>query len=175
MRSNFQPAGEVSFASFAAEPPLFTQNKTHLTKVQKDGLRYEKRVQIYLESLCRANEEFACLCNPWIIFGRKGDSPTVLNLCQPDCLVINRSARRIIIVEAKLSHTPDSWRQIRQLYEPVVKKIFPAFSFSFLEICKWFDPHIGYPETYYYAEHVLEAEEGKIGIHIYKPRGREKK
>lgn len=175
MRNNFQPAGDVSFASFAAEPPMFTNNKVSLTKVQKDGIRYEKRAQAYLADLCRASEEFVCLCNPWIIFGRKGESPTVLNICQPDCLVINRNARKLIIVEAKLSHTPDSWKQLRQLYEPVARKMYPGWSFALLEICKWFDPHIGYPETYYYAENVLEAEQDKIGIHIYKPRGREKK
>lgn len=175
MRNNFQPAGEVAWAGYAKETPSFTNQKISLTKVQKDGIRYEKRTQAHLEKLCQASGEFVCVCNPWIVFGRKGDNPTVANFCQPDCLLINNDKRRIIIVETKLSHTPDSWRQLRQLYEPVVRTIYPKGSFAFLEICKWFDPHVGYPETYYYAENVLEAEEGKIGIHIYKPRGREKK
>ena len=44
IRENFRPTNvtEISFASFATNPPSFTKN-TKLNKVQKLGLSYEKR------------------------------------------------------------------------------------------------------------------------------------
>lgn len=172
MRENFKPAGEVAFAAFASSPPLFTKTTTTaaLNKVQKSGLQYEKRAQEYLRRLCELREGIDCVCNPWVIFRRVDDHPSSVNFCQPDCLLVSDS--KVIIVECKLSHTGDSYRQLRQLYEPVVRRIYPNREIALLEVCKWFDPHTKFPETFYYAETPLDAEVNRLGIHIYKPRGR---
>lgn len=166
----------MEFAAFCENPPAFTISSTALlTKVQKLGLAYEKRVQAYVSNLCRGDAELDCLHNPWIMFRRKGEPLTVVNFCQPDCLVVNRSERKVIVVEIKLSHTQASWQQLRQLYEPILRKLYRHnTSFSFVEICKWLDPHKAYPETFYYEEFPLQALPDKIAIHIYKPRGRGK-
>jgi hypothetical protein len=176
MRENFSPAGEVEYAAFAANPPPFisTSHKPIFTKTQKDGLRYEARAQGYVEKLCGKFDNLRSICNPWVLFHSLSDGPTRIQFCQPDCLVVDSVNKKLTIIECKLSHTPDSWKQIRQLYEPVLKCIpeFRGYSFAAIEMCKWFDPHKGFPETYYYAENVLEAIENRFGIHIYKPRGR---
>lgn len=179
MRENFKPAGEVLFAQFAAKEPLFTQTKIQLTETQKQGLRYEKRVQEHLRELCLktvpALDGWKCLCNQWLLYRSRHMDATALAVCQPDCLLINHDRKKVIIAECKLSHTGDSWKQLRQLYEPVVRKIFPSSEISLIEICKWFDPHSPFPESFYYEENILMAQAGRIAIHIYKPRGRSKK
>lgn len=176
MRENFRPAGEVEYAAFAATPPPFitSSNKPTFTKAQKDGLRYEKRAQNYLIKLGGRFDHFRVLCNPWILFHSVGAPSSSIQFCQPDCLLIDDTEKKVTIVECKLSHTPDSWKQVRQLYEPVLRRIpeFAGYSFAAVEVCKWFDPHKGFPETYYYAENVLGATIDRFGIHIYKPRGR---
>jgi hypothetical protein len=169
----FRPAGEVSSAVFLKDPPPFTTIKSYQTKAQKDGLRYERRTQDYLEKLLHHGDggsEFVLNCNPWILYFRRTDRSAAC-FCQPDALLIGEE--KIIIVEIKLSHTDDSYKQMRLLYEPVLKKIFKEDKeFALLEICKWYDPHTQFTETFYYCEKPLEAISGKLGIHIYKPRGR---
>lgn len=173
---------DLSFASFVSnsdvEKPSFIEEKNGraklLTKTQKDGLRYEKRVQEHLLGLLSSNPTFRGLCNPWLMFRLVGDSASSIKFCQPDFLLLSEEARRCIIVEIKLSHTADSWKQLRQLYEPVLTHILPLYSFALVEVCKWLDPHLAFPERFYYEENVFNAQEGKFGIHIYKPRGRSK-
>lgn len=175
MRDNFRPAGEVEYAAYCQQPPLFTtkpSNKPSFNASQKQGLRYERRVQDHIRELCGEYPNLVCLCNPWLMFHRVGDGSGAISFCQPDCLLVDNSRRKITIIEVKYIHTSDSWKQVRQLYEPVLRNIHSGFDFAFVEICKWFDPHKAFPETYYYCENVLEAETDRFGIHIYKPRGR---
>lgn len=162
----------MAFASFASRPS-FTNNKVSLTKVQKTGLRYEKRAQTYVNSLCDLAGKYRCLCNPWIMYSCRGDPDGSVNFCQPDIVLVDSNDSRVVICEVKLSHTADSWKQLRQLYEPVLRHIYPRATISLVEICKWFDPHTQFPETFYYEENPLNAVAEKFAIHIYKPRGRE--
>lgn len=178
MRDNFKPAGEVRWASFAANPPSFiSTNPPSLTKTQKSGLRYEKRAQEYLQRLVETSSvdhNYSCLSNPWLMYSPVNDNPNAVFFCQPDFICFDNVRNKAIIVEIKLSHTGDSWKQIRQLYEPVLRVIYPGASIAAVEVCKWFDPHTPFPETYYYCENVLGAETDRFGIHIYKPRGKAK-
>lgn len=176
MRENFRPAGEVDYVAFASQPPSFTQTKSTFTPSHKLGLQYERRVQDHLGKLCQSHSSFICIPSAWIMFHRTGDNPSSIHFCQPDCLLVNEGKRKVIIVECKYSHTGDSWTQIRQLYEPLVKILYPGYEIACVEICKWYDPHtaVAFPETFYYCENVLEAVTNRFGIHIYKPRGRKK-
>lgn len=180
MRENFNPirnASDVVWAKFAADKPTFitTAGKPKLTKVQADGLRYEKRVQEYIgSSLSRG--DFSVSFNPWIMYRLAGDYSSIIRFCQPDCIFYKPFTNHVTIVEIKLSHTADSWRQLRQLYEPVVRYIFgEETGIALLEVCKWYDPNTQFPETFYYAETILETKRDKIGVHIYRPRGRAKR
>lgn len=175
MRENFKPAGEVVDAFFSAPPSFINTNASAviLTKTQKAGLAYEKRAQSYLGGLCGDGSEFSCICSPWVCFRNKSYPSHAINFCQPDVLLVRRDQGFVIVCEVKLSHTADSWKQLRQLYEPVLRHIYPRTTeFALLEICKWFDPQTSFPETFYFCEDVLKAERSRIGIHIHRPRGR---
>lgn len=167
----FKPAGVVTGATFLSSPPLFTSTPVHHTKAQKLGLRYEKRVQGYLQKLVAGRNDVSVLFGPWVLYHNRSNGPTAANFCQPDMVIIEGS--KVTIVECKLQHTNDSWHQLRLLYEPVLKKIYgSSCKIALVEICKWYDPHTYYAESFYYCENILEAEVGKLGMHIYKPRGR---
>lgn len=175
MERRFNPAGTVISASFCRDQPLFINGTPSggLTKAQREGLRYEARAQSYIDRLISKNKgkssDYELLCNPWIVYHNLERGPTSAGFCQPD--IVLRKQDTVTIIECKIQHTNDSWLQMRKLYEPVLRKIYPRNTkFALLEICKWFDPHIPYNETFYYCEDPLLAKEGKLGVHIYKPR-----
>lgn len=53
--------------------------------------------------------------------------------CQPDILLITPAL--IFILECKLSYTDWAWPQLRQLYKPIVERVFerPAIT---IQVCK---------------------------------------
>jgi len=180
VRENFRAinAGEVTFAKLIDEPPPFTTSVSmpSLTKVQRSGLVYEKKVQEHLRHLALVGgfRNLAVLSNQWISYRLVGDEEWFVRYCQPDCLLVEGD--KITIIEIKIQHTGDSWKQVRQLYEPVLKIIFPSYHFSAIEICRWFDPHTPFPETFYYCEEaeIFNAVENRFGIHVFNSKGRGK-
>lgn len=172
-KSTFYPASDVSFAQFTKDRPKFTENPLiTLTRAQKEGLRYEKKAHDYLKDLLLANKDqnFEIKISPWIIFRCGNDPRTRIRFCQPDAVLISNDKSKIILTEIKYQHTSDAWRQLRLLYEPVLKFMFPFSSIACVEICRWFDPHTPFPEQFYYNEHPLQAVSEKLGVHIFRPR-----
>ena len=178
------PAGDVEWARFTSTPPRFIENsknnpnrKQKFTRQQKEGLRYEKRAIEYLEKTVALQtfKRFHLLPSPWIMFKSKGNafeqSYQGFRFCQPDSLLVNAIDKIVIIVEIKYQHTSEAWRQVKLLYEPVVKKIgeFEGFNIRCLELSKWLDPHSSFPEQYYYEENILECKSDCFGVHLYKP------
>jgi len=172
-KETFYPASGVIFAQFTDLRPKFTETPVNsFTRAQKDGLRYEKKALEYLGKLLHDAKDkiFTLYPSPWIMFKTKHDDGKQIRFCQPDAVLISNDASQIILCEIKYQHTSDAWRQLRLLYEPVLKFMYPRATIACVEICKWFDPHIQFPEHYYYAENPLEAIYEKLGVHIYRPR-----
>ncbi|HYE38144.1 hypothetical protein [Methylocaldum sp.] len=93
---------------------------------------------------------------------------------QPDGLLFDLKGGKIIIVEVKYQHTTDAWWQLRKLYLPILQHIFPAnlWEFKMLEIVKWFDGMVPWPEPTRLLAHPLDALTipGKCtGVHIWTP------
>lgn len=169
----FYPASGVTFATFTNTKPKFTENPViALTRAQKEGLRYEKKVHEYLQSLLlRAQDtNYELKLSPWIMFKASSDSFKRIRFCQPDAVLVSRDNLRIILCEIKYQHTNDAWKQLRLLYEPVLRHIYPLASIACVEICKWFDPHINFGEHFYYNEDPLQAISSSLGVHIFRPR-----
>lgn len=190
----FVPAGRVAWAQMLDYPPRFISegrvrsngngraSNSNYTRQQREGLRYERRALMYLQELAdtRASKDYILLANSWFMFKSESNSNSNSNsnnnprFCQTDGLLFNSTEKKIILVEIKLQHTNAAWRQIRLLYEPVLKVIYPEYSIAAIELCKWLDPHSSFPEQYFYAEDVFSAAPDKFGVHLYKP-GRERK
>lgn len=167
----FIPAGFVVWAQFYPGQPEFTKN--HKARGSRaEGLRYEKKAQEYLEKQLEQGQDLELIQSPWLVF-KSGDRNSRDRFCQPDSLLVDLSNRHITIIEIKLQHTASAWWQVRQLYEPVLRRIYTNYTFSALEIVKWLDPDVAFPETFYYAENIFDRNsEHKFGVHIFDPRGR---
>ncbi len=92
------------------------------TESQKLGLRYEKKVvRALLARGCDLEH------NPW--FG--GD----WGVCCPDVVVYELCKNRAIVIEVKLSYTPEALKKLVELYCPVVESAVGLRTFP-LVICK---------------------------------------
>lgn len=160
----------VTWAQFAAEPPSFIAG-SKITGAKRQGLNYEKRAQLYIETYIARNSSLPGIeyvRSPWLCYKSLGNNGK-LSYCQPDGIILQRDALRGVIVEIKLQHTSEAYFQTRHLYQPVLEKIFPEFTFSVLEVTKWLDPHIKFPEPFIHAESLLHFD-AKFGVHIYDVR-----
>lgn len=129
------------------------------------GVRYEKRV--HQEFQRRYGDYY--FESPWFVFKEmEAERP---RFCQPDGLLIDIQQGRIIIVEAKYSHTSDAWWQL-QRYGSVVSKAFSPnseFAVIGLEVCKWFDPAVRAPQKPTMCSDLHYANQGSFNVHIWRP------
>ena len=172
-RDGFRPAGEVSSVQFSPKPPEFLKTKRVRGK-RADGIRYENKGQ----ERVLAARPLTYSASPWLKFHQadwdasSGDPYWLW--CQPDGLDIDVTCGIITIVEFKLSHTTNAWWQTRELYEPVVRKLFSAASwrYSILEIVKWYEPDIVFPEELCFVKDLSfrGIRPGKFHLYIWNGR-----
>lgn len=155
----FRPAGRVLSAQFSTPPYL---RKKRYTGRRLAGIQYEKKVHEHLEVLY--GDKY--IRSPWIKFFAEGK----WRWCQPDALVLDILRGRIVIVEVKYQHTSDAWWQVRQLYEPVLRAIFPdlLWTFDACEVVKWYDPATAFPEKVVLAQEPA-MKHPAFKVHIYRP------
>lgn len=138
-RGPFHLPDDIQSATFTRHVPAFARARPRSKGRKAEGLRYERKVQHVLE----ARSEWY-LPSPWILYV-VGGRP---HWCQPDGIHFDVSAGLITIVEIKLSHTPDAHRQLRGVYEPCIRRMFPrpAWGVRLVEVVRWFDPDVKFPE-----------------------------
>ena len=155
----FNPAGRVLSANFAKPPAL---RRKRYTGRRLEGVRYEKKVQEYLEGLY--GDRY--IPSPWLRFfaGNKW------RWCQPDGILLDFLHGVITVVEVKYQHTSDAWWQVRQLYIPVLRELFPEklWRFEACEVVKWYDPATVFPENTVLALEPSMAHPA-FKIHIWRP------
>lgn len=127
------------------------------------GIKYEARMHGHFRE--RFGDSY--LSNPWFqyIDGTVGH----VEWCQPDALLIDFSAGRITIVEAKYQHTVDAWYQLYR-YLTVVRGVFGnSFSYALCEVVKWYDCALRFPEPVSLLADLKQSREGRFQVHIWKP------
>lgn len=160
----FRPVGELQFVEVARHPPAFTSRPRRRSARSRQGIRYEER----------AHEHFAEVYGEryvpgmWLKFMCAGEP---VRWCQPDGLIVRPEAGRITILEMKYTHTSDAWWQLKFLYLPTLRWLFPEklWSFSVCEVVKWYDPAIAFPERVKMAVDPEVVMPGEFGVHIWKP------
>lgn len=157
--ASFKPAGRILDARFCPPPAL---KRKRYTGRRLAGVQYEKKVQAHLCDLYPDRY----IPSPWLKFFAEGK----WRWCQPDGLLLDIKRGRITIVEVKYQHTADAWWQVRHLYEPVLRAIFPAelWHFDACEIVKWYDPEITFPERVVLAQEV-DMKHPAFKVHIWRP------
>jgi len=105
----------------------------------------------------------AYLPSPWVRFTDQAGQ----HWCQPDGVLEMDSG--LIIIEFKYQHTVDAWQQLRLLYEPVLAALHPGRPLSVLEIVKWYDCAVAFPEPVRLVADVSVHTGRDFGVHIWKP------
>lgn len=107
-----------------------------VTFAQKNGLRYERKVQ---EFLSKKFPDY--IPGPYIHFTDDSMCRTV----QPDGILVFDDV--VFIFEIKFQHVPEAWWQLEKLYKPLLKLIYPTREVSCVEICRSFDPAMPFPTS----------------------------
>lgn len=161
----FTEAKRVSWSQLVAEPPYFAEARAKRTGRKLKGIKYEASVQEYLEARYPNY-----IPSPWIKFESQGS----VKWCQPDGLLFFLEEGIIVLIEIKHTHTPAAWFQMRKLYIPTLEVIFPPHLWEFrtLEIVKWYDASMLFPEP---LKMLAKPEDARTlstnttGLHIWKP------
>lgn len=109
---------EVNFAEFC-DAPAFATGRKPSRGSKGSGHRYEKLLG---ELLVKTFGSSAVKLGPWIKFSADGDR---VSYAQPDAIVTLPSGGKAI-VEAKLTQTLAGQAQLKNLYEPLVRFIYPG-------------------------------------------------
>lgn len=132
------------------------------------GLAYERKVhRRFLTSFAGGASDGPLYCPAqWIEFRANG-SPRH-RWAQPDGLLVHVNLGLVVIVEAKLKHTIRSWWWTRKLYDPLLRRLFPpGWSFAWLEVCRYFEPGVEWPEPLRMVKDPASLREGQFGCHIW--------
>lgn len=92
------------------QEPKWAKKGGRKTKPQQTGLSYERKVAALLEGISPI-----IMHGPWLTFHDDSGPRT----CQPDYLILRDDDA--IIVEVKLTYTPDAERKLLDFYRPIVK------------------------------------------------------
>jgi hypothetical protein len=152
---------EIQSAHFTSEP-AFAGNRKAKKGRKAEGIRYEKKAQ---EHLCALSDYY--LPSPWIIFIANGKP----HWCQPDGIHFDFNRGVLTIIEVKYSHTAEAQRQLRHVYAPVLRRMFPAalWTIRLVELVKWYDPDIKFPEKTVMCPDPFAHQLHAIGVHIWRP------
>lgn len=160
-REGFLPAGTVIEAQFGM-PQKITHQR--YTGTRKAGVTYEKNVHKLLTRLYGD----MYVQSPWLRF-RSVESDR-WRWCQPDGMILDYSRGIITVVEVKLRHTHQAWWQLKHLYLPVLRRLFPKrlWRFQLCEVVIWYDCDAPFPEPVHLAADICEDTQ-KFKVHIWKP------
>lgn len=160
----FHPAGDISWAILTEQPPFIDRNEKR-TGRRRLGQRYEKDVSAYFSNLYGADY----IPGPWFKFRPRNTNRD--RWCQCDGIIRDHSAGRLIIIEAKYSHTFDAWYQLFELYKPVVEKAIGGNNWTIcgLEVVKWFDPSVYCEPPAKLCERPEHAQVDQFSVMIYSP------
>lgn len=111
---------------------------TNLSHAQRAGIYYERKVAEMLEELFL---EFI----PQLAFEFREHPSDRVAVAIPDGIIYQPEQSRAFVVETKLQHTTEAYRQLTRFYLPIVRKAFPAFTIYGVEICKSYRPEIKLP------------------------------
>jgi hypothetical protein len=106
--------------------------------------------------------------SPWIEFYDRSGR----RYCQLDGLMIDNRGKAALIYEVKYKHVSNAWWQLTQLYEPVVRVLFPELRpICLMEVVHWHDPAEHFPERYDFTDSLLRVPHAnKVAVCIFNPK-----
>lgn len=137
-----------------------------LTQAQRAGLYYEHKALDHLYTVLPGFVDHL----PFR-FHTQGAMRTQVAI--PDGIVNLPERNQLIIVEVKLQHTHDGYRQLNDFYAPIVKAALPAYDIRLLEVCRTFHPNIrGIPAVVpaFDVADWVERTNDYFGVYIFSGR-----
>ena len=164
--SRFIAAVDVRSARFLpAQPPFIRRSRARGRYAV--GVRYEREVQEYLALFALGRPGLEHRAGPWLEFCDKRGK----RWCQPDALLLDHEQKTGIIYEVKYQHTADAWWQLHWLYLPVLRVALPHYVLGLVEVVRWYDPSVAFPERHDLTKNVGEVPNAKrIAVHIFNPK-----
>lgn len=157
----------VTWAEFSTWEPSFIDmaRRNRSSGAQAHGIRYERKAQAYLTTFCAGSY----VPSPW--FRYCVHNHPHWHYCQPDGLIFDFNRNLITIVEIKLGHSLRAWRQIRNLYEPVVCHVFgKQWGYAACEVTSYHDPSVVFPERLHHITRFSSLQPGQFGLYIARER-----
>lgn len=138
--------------------------------VRAAGRRYERKVHRRLGEVYGATS-LGPLYTPgqWIEFRERGQSRN--RWAQPDGLLLDLSRGLLTIVEVKLRHMVKAWWWLRHIYQPLLSFIFPSWGIALLEVVRYYDPCVTWPEDVRLVREPDLLRAGQCGCHIWNGTG----
>lgn len=136
--------------------------------VKAAGRRYERKVHCRLGSMYSPESSLdGALYTPaqWIEFRERGQSRS--RWAQPDGLLLNLSRGLLVVVEVKLRHVVTAWWWLRGIYGPLLHFLFPKWTIAYLEVVRYYDPAVRWPEPIRLVREPSLVREGQFGVHIW--------
>lgn len=121
-------------ARYCAPPPFANRQPVRQTAAQRTGVLYEEKALKMLEQWA-GKHRYHFKAKPWIEYEDCVGRP---HYCQPDCLLLSLDTDNLLVVEIKLRHTRDAFKQLHT-YTEMVQVLHPQFTISPLELCRYFD------------------------------------
>lgn len=168
--ARFRPAGKVTWAEFALNPPLHIDriSRQRIRGARGAGNRYERHAQAYLAE--RLGDAY--VPSRWFAYRSRANQH--VSFAQPDGLYFDFRRGIITCFEIKIRHTDRAWWQVRQLYQPILRHIFGEriWRFAAVEVVCWFDPHTSFPEPTTELSRLDPAEfdAEHFHVHTWRPR-----
>ncbi len=157
-------AYEIQWAFLSQQIPPHARTPKRRRGARARGVAYEKKVQFHLSKLWGG----FYLPSPWIRYKLQSGST---KWCQPDGIHFDVRRGLVTIVEIKHSHTSDAYKQLWELYWPVLQSIFPLslWQYRFLEIVRWYDPHLFFPGKHRLRKQIDDLRLHETGVMIWVP------
>jgi hypothetical protein len=147
--------------AFRGPPQFVAKARSHPARGRRRaGEIYERQAHEVLQ----ARSEYYTPA-PWIAFKSELSGPRV-RFCQPDGLLLDFKHGKLILIEIKLLHSQRAWWQTRQLYEPVLRKIFTPdiWEYAICEVARYIDPRTEFPEEFDFVSDPTSVQAGRFGV-----------
>lgn len=144
-------------------------------EIQREGLRYEKKVQLALAKLGRA-QGWTVEPNPWFRY-KKTSRSQKFSHCQPDAL-IHDLGPHVVVVEIKLAATPLALEKLESLYVPIVASALGLPTKPLIITRSFLAWHRAQPNGYAFPDHGLsftaslrETIDSLLPLYLWSGRG----
>jgi hypothetical protein len=161
--SRYQRQVRPQWARIVQEKNLPFRPHKPTSQSARRGLKHEERAHKHFIELYGLSYFHSI----WFAYGDSGQ----VRYCQIDGLLADAKRKSLVLVECKLTHTPEAYWQTEYLYVPVLRAWLTdagrAFwQISVCEVVRWFDPHTAFPTHPTLVEGLEYVRPDRFNVHI---------